>query len=87
MNIEQIKTLISDAIEHRSGPSYKTMRAKYFLWINLLDAGKRVYCSWTTRYRPAEGQLIVHTVFRNLDEGFSIEEWTEVAKKFLKYLA
>lgn len=85
LTLEQIKSLISYAIEHRSKPPYQTSRAKYFFWINLFDEAKNVYCTWTRLYKPAEGQLIVHTAFQNLDEGFTAEEWNTIAQKFVRY--
>ena len=83
MNPEQIKSLVADAIAHRTAPPEPMARAKYGLWIDTVN--KKIGCGWTTTLRLQKWQHVVYTFTRHPDVGFTVKEWDDIAERFEPY--
>ena len=83
LNPEKLKNMIAEAILHRTHPPEEKARAKYCFWIN--TETKQIGCNWAPVFHPVLGIEVVYTCMRDLDEGFSAEEWDEIAEKFMPY--
>ena len=83
LNPEKLKNLIADAIVHRTHPPFEKVRAKYCLWIDTRT--KQIGCNWAPLFHPGPEHKILWTAIRDLDEGFTAEEWDEIAQQFAPY--
>lgn len=83
-NIETIKLIIADAIDHRTDPPLPQARAKYRFWIDLET--RQIGCSWATDFQPKESQIILDTKMFNPELGLTSAEWDRLAKRFAPYI-
>jgi hypothetical protein len=83
LNPEKLKNLIAEAIKHRTHPPQEKVRAKYCFWIDRKT--KHIGVNWAPLFHPVLGMDVVYTIMRDLDEGFTAEEWDELAEKFMPY--
>jgi hypothetical protein len=83
INIEQMKDMLANAIDDRvCAPVLKT-RAKYHFWLdkNTLNIG----CHWAGTYVPQDHIQIVATMMFHPEDGLTVNQWEELAQKFLPY--
>jgi hypothetical protein len=83
MNIEQLKLKIADAIEHRTDPPVPKKKAKYHLWVDTFT--HQIGCSWAPGLRLQNYQKVVYTFMRDVNAGFTSDEWEEMAQKFAPF--
>lgn len=84
LNREQIKLKIADAIENRIGPKDSSARVRYIFYLKP-DICPEIHCGWAKIVRPQPYHKVIYTTMKNLDKGFTAEEWDTVAEHFLPY--
>lgn len=84
LNREQIKIKIAEAIENRIAPEDTSRQVKYIFFLTP-GICPRIYCGWATLVQPQPSQRIVYTTMKNLDKGFTADEWDTIADHFLPY--